>query len=88
MTARMCLAPISWTEITRLLEPVGIDRWPFDLAQKHGMRDGYLCPVGGRWVVGFWGAKGSWLQLHTADPRFALYGRQCGSSSPGAVDWL
>jgi DNA-binding CsgD family transcriptional regulator len=57
MTARMCLAPISWTEITRMLEPVGIDRWPFDLALKHGMRDGYLCPVGGRWVVGFWSPK-------------------------------
>lgn len=57
MTARMCLAPISWTEITRMLEPVGIDRWPFDLAQKYGMRDGYICPVGGRWVVGFWSPK-------------------------------
>jgi hypothetical protein len=54
MTARMCLAPFTWTEITRMLDPVGIDRWPFDLAHKHGMRDGYVCPIGGRWVVAFW----------------------------------
>jgi DNA-binding CsgD family transcriptional regulator len=57
MTARMCLAPFSWTEMTRMLDPVGIDRWPVDLAHKHGMRDGYFCPVGGRWVVGFWSAR-------------------------------
>jgi len=54
MTARICLAPFTWTEITRMLDPVGIDRWPFDLAHKHGMRDGYVCPVGGRWVMAFW----------------------------------
>jgi DNA-binding CsgD family transcriptional regulator len=57
MTARMCLAPFTWKEMTRMLDPVGIDRWPVDLAHKHGMRDGYLCPVGGRWVVGFWSPK-------------------------------
>ena len=57
MTARMCLAPFTSREITRMLDPVGTDRWPFDLAQKHGMRDGYLCPVGGRWVVAFWSPR-------------------------------
>ena len=57
MTARMCLAPFTWTEITRMLDPVGIDRWPFDLAYKHGMRDGYVCPVGGRWVVAYWSPR-------------------------------
>ena len=40
-----------------MLDPVGIDRWPVDLAQKHGMRDWYLCPVGGRWVVAFWSPR-------------------------------
>jgi LuxR family quorum sensing-dependent transcriptional regulator len=54
MTARMCLAPFTWTELSRMLEPIGIDRWPFELAMKYRMRDGYLCPVGGRWVVTFW----------------------------------
>ena len=54
MTARKCLAPFTWTELSRLLDPIGIDRWPFELALKHGMRDGYICPVGGRWVVAYW----------------------------------
>ena len=40
-----------------MLDPVGIDRWPFELALKYGMRDGYVCPVGGRWVVAFWSPK-------------------------------
>ena len=57
MVARLCLAPFTWSELRRMLDPVGIDRWPFELALKHGMRDGYLCPVGGRWVVGFWSPK-------------------------------
>jgi LuxR family transcriptional regulator, quorum-sensing system regulator BjaR1 len=57
MTARMCLAPFTWTEMTRMLDPVGIDRWPMDLAQKYRMRDGYVCPVGGRWVVSFWSPR-------------------------------
>jgi LuxR family quorum sensing-dependent transcriptional regulator len=57
MTARMCIAPFSLTELSRMLDPVGIDRWPFELALKYGMRDGYVCPVGGRWVVVFWSPK-------------------------------
>jgi DNA-binding CsgD family transcriptional regulator len=32
-------------------------RGPFDLALKHGMRDGYICPVGGRWLVAFWSPR-------------------------------
>lgn len=57
MTAKMCLAPFTWTELSRMLEPLGVDRWPFELALKYGMRDGFLCPVGGRWVVGFWSPR-------------------------------
>jgi DNA-binding CsgD family transcriptional regulator len=40
-----------------MLEPVGVDRWPIELALKYGMRDTLNCPVGGRWVVAFWSAK-------------------------------
>jgi LuxR family quorum sensing-dependent transcriptional regulator len=54
MAARRCLASFTWKELSAMLDPVGVDRWPFELALKHGLRDGYLCPVGGRWVVGFW----------------------------------
>jgi len=57
MSARMCLRPFTWTELARMLDPVGIDRWPLDLAHKYGMRDGYMCPVGGRWGVAFWSPR-------------------------------
>ena len=68
MTARICLAPFTWTELSRLLDPIGADRWTFELALKHGMRDGYMCPVGGRWLVGFWSPK-------VLDQRFAQQAR-------------
>jgi len=57
MTARMCLAPFTWSELLRMLDPIGFDRWPFELALKHGMLDGYVCPVGGQWVVAFWSPR-------------------------------
>jgi LuxR family quorum sensing-dependent transcriptional regulator len=47
-------ASFTWTELSRMFDPIGIDRWPFELALKYRMRDGYVCPVGGRWAVGFW----------------------------------
>src|SRR5262245_23351798 len=52
--ARLSLAPFTQSEIMRLLEPLGTDRWPLELALKYGMRDGLTCPVGGRWVITFW----------------------------------
>jgi DNA-binding CsgD family transcriptional regulator len=51
------LASYTWTDVSRMLQPVGIDRWTYDLALKYGMRDGLTCPIGGRWVVGFWSPK-------------------------------
>jgi hypothetical protein len=51
--ARSSLASYTWTEVQRLFEPVGIDRWSYELALKYGMRDGLTCPVGGRWAVAF-----------------------------------
>jgi LuxR family quorum sensing-dependent transcriptional regulator len=49
--------PHTWTEVWRLLQPIGIDRWSHELALKHGIRDGFTCPVGGRWVLTFWSRK-------------------------------
>ena len=72
MTARLCLAPFTWTELLRMLDPVGIDRWPFELALKYGMRDGYVCPVGGRWVVAFWSPRVLGHNF-TQQPRSLLY---------------
>jgi len=47
----------TWTEIQHMFQPTGVDRWSFELALKHGMRDGLTCPVGGRWVELFWSRK-------------------------------
>jgi hypothetical protein len=40
-----------------MLDPVGVDRWPFELGHKYGMRDGYVCSIGGQWGMGFWSRK-------------------------------
>jgi LuxR family quorum sensing-dependent transcriptional regulator len=55
--ARSSLASFTWTEIQQLFEPIGTDRWTFELGLKRGMRDGLTCPVGGRWVVAFWSRR-------------------------------
>jgi DNA-binding CsgD family transcriptional regulator len=55
--ASSCLAAYTWTEARRLYQPIGVDQSSLDLALKHGMRDGLTCPVGGRWVVGFWSRR-------------------------------
>lgn len=52
--AQFSMAPFTLTELMRMLEPIGHDRWPFELALKHGIRDALTCPVGGRWVVAYW----------------------------------
>lgn len=57
MMARMSLAPYTWTESWRMIEPIGVDRWAMDLALKFGMRDGLTCPIGGRWVLAFWSRR-------------------------------
>jgi DNA-binding CsgD family transcriptional regulator len=57
MMARMSLAPYTWTESWRMIEPIGVDRWAMDLALKYGMRDGLTCPVGGRWVLAYWSRR-------------------------------
>jgi DNA-binding CsgD family transcriptional regulator len=55
--AQLSLAPFTMSELMRTLEPLGVDRWPIELALKYGMRDSFNCPVGGRWVVTFWSPK-------------------------------
>ena len=55
--ARSSMASQTWTEVRRMLEPIGIDQWVYELALKYGMRDGLTCPVGGRWAVIFWSRK-------------------------------
>lgn len=57
MMARTSLAAFTWTESRRMLEPIGVDRWPYDLALQYGMRDGFTCPVGNRWILVYWSKK-------------------------------
>lgn len=71
MMARSSLAPFTWTESRRMLEPIGVDRWPYDLALKYGMRDGFTCPVGRRWILAFWSPK--------------LLGKQCDWESRSII---
>jgi DNA-binding CsgD family transcriptional regulator len=54
MIAQLAIAPFTISELTRTLEPLGIERWSVELGLKYGMRDGFTCPVGGRWAVAYW----------------------------------
>jgi DNA-binding CsgD family transcriptional regulator len=38
----------------KMLEPIGIDRWPYELALKYCIRDALTCCVGQRWLVAYW----------------------------------
>jgi DNA-binding CsgD family transcriptional regulator len=57
MMAKFSLMACSWTETMRMLDPVGIDRWPYELSLKYGMRDALTCSVGRRWLVAYWSPK-------------------------------
>ncbi len=55
--AHLGFAPYTWSEVLKMLDPIGVDRWPNELALRYGMRDGLTCPIGGKWVVGYWAKK-------------------------------
>jgi DNA-binding CsgD family transcriptional regulator len=76
MMARMSMAPFTWTEGRRMIEPIGADRWAWDLAMKYGMRDGFTCPVGGRWVLAYWSRK-VLTDILTGEARVAAYMASC-----------
>ena len=54
MMAKRSLVAYTWTETMRTLEPIGAERWPYELALKHGIRDALTCCVGQRWLVAYW----------------------------------
>jgi LuxR family quorum sensing-dependent transcriptional regulator len=54
MMAKTSLVAYTWTETMQTLEPIGVDRWPYDLALKYGIRDALTCCVGQRWLVAYW----------------------------------
>jgi LuxR family quorum sensing-dependent transcriptional regulator len=57
MMARSSLTAFTWTETMQMLDPIGIDRWPYELSLKYGIRDMLTCSVGRRWIVAFWSPK-------------------------------
>jgi DNA-binding CsgD family transcriptional regulator len=71
MLARLALAPYTMSETMQRLEPLGVDRWPYELALKYGMRDRLSCPVGGRWLVVYWSR--SVLSRLTQEERALLF---------------
>jgi len=54
MMAKTSLVAYTWTETMQRLEPIGIDRWPYELALKYGIRDALTCCVGQKWLVAYW----------------------------------
>lgn len=77
MMARIGLAPYTWTESRRMIEPIGVDRWPMDLALKYGMRDGLTCPVGGRWVLAYCSRKVLSSDVLSAEARVMIFTASC-----------
>jgi hypothetical protein len=54
MMAKTSLVAYMWTETMQVLGPIGIERWPYELALKHGIRDALTVCVGQRWLVAYW----------------------------------
>jgi DNA-binding CsgD family transcriptional regulator len=54
MMAKSSLMAYTWTETMQTLAPIGIDRWPYELALKYCIRDALTCCVGQRWLVAYW----------------------------------
>ena len=83
--AASSMAMHTWTEIRRMFQPIGIDNWSYDLALKHGMRDGLSCPVGGRWVLFFWSRKELSNIVNSTDADHDLRRRQLCGPAIGAT---
>lgn len=54
MMAKSSLVAFTWTETMQILKPIGAERWPYELALKHGIRDALTCCVGQRWLIAYW----------------------------------
>src|SRR5262245_7386119 len=54
MMAKSSLVAYTWTETMQMLDPIGFERWPYELALKYGIRDALTCCIGQRWLVAYW----------------------------------
>jgi hypothetical protein len=50
MMARQSIMAFTWTETRRMLDPIGVDQWPYEVALKYGIRDALTC--GGSSAIG------------------------------------
>ena len=86
MMARSSLMSCTWTETMQMLEPIGIDRWPYDsVAQVRHARCAHLlgrAAVDGRLLV----AEGAVRRAHAADAHHPVRGGELCGAAPGAVD--
>ncbi|SFV34941.1 LuxR family transcriptional regulator, quorum sensing-dependent transcriptional regulator [Hyphomicrobium facile] len=57
IAARLAMAPFTFSDLMKSLEPIGIDRWAMELNLKYGIRDSFGCPIGGRWIFAYWSPK-------------------------------
>jgi hypothetical protein len=75
MMAKASLMACTWTETLKMLEPIGIDRWAYDLVRQYGMRDGLTCSV-------YWSPKVPSDSCPVGSPQALIrYSRNpCGSS--------
>jgi len=80
MMAKTSLLAYTWTETMQTLEPIGVDRWPYELALKHGIRDALTCCVGQRWLVAYW-SRQVLYNLMTHPLRVLLIAAACFAAS-------
>jgi DNA-binding CsgD family transcriptional regulator len=73
MMARSSLMACTWTETMQMLEPIGIDRWPYELSLKYGIRDTLTCSVGRRWIVAYWSRHRLSAKVLTQPQRIVLF---------------
>jgi DNA-binding CsgD family transcriptional regulator len=77
MMARSSLMACTWTETMQMLEPIGIDRWPYELSLKYGMRDTLTSSVGRRWIVSYWSRQALNNSVLTQPCRIILFAAAC-----------
>ncbi|MBS0240168.1 MAG: helix-turn-helix transcriptional regulator [Proteobacteria bacterium] len=66
------MAPFTFSDLMKSLEPIGIDRWAMELNLKYGIRDSLGCPIGGRWIFAYWSPK--LMSLQSSDKSLLYMG--------------
>lgn len=72
IAARLAMAPFTFSDLMKSLEPIGIDRWAMELNLKYGIRDSLGCPIGGRWIFAYWSPK--LMSLEASDKSLLFLG--------------